>query len=192
MKWENVKPDIRHCDFSRVTHTLSAPAIIKLISVVSDGPFVVISADIDAELKHHLSSYRVEAGGLLVGKVHSFSSLEQDLIAIEITSIAPSIDFDGTAVSLRMSSSVWGETKNIRSNDEFVVGWYHSHPNLGAFFSGTDRATQKRFFFNAFNVGLVVDPIRKEEKWFRTGDSVEVDHNKVRRSLPWVGAGKNV
>lgn len=192
MKWENVTPDIQHCDFSRVTHALSASAIIKLISIVSDGPFVVIGADIYAEVKRHLSSYRVESGGLLVGKVHSLSSLYQDLIAIEITSIAPSLEFDGTAVSLRMSSSVWNETTQIRSNDEIVVGWYHSHPDLGAFFSGTDRATQKRFFSNAFSIGLVVDPIRNEEKWFRTGDSVEVARNKVLRSLPWVGAGKNV
>ncbi len=42
-----------------------------------------------------------------------------------------------------------------------VVGWYHSHPNLGAFFSGTDRATQRAFFNRPYSVGLVVDPVRR-------------------------------
>ncbi|MHC9538742.1 MAG: hypothetical protein AB9903_04415 [Vulcanimicrobiota bacterium] len=29
-----------------------------------------------------------------------------------------------------------------------MLGWYHSHPNIGAFFIHTDRATQKAFLNN--------------------------------------------
>jgi proteasome lid subunit RPN8/RPN11 len=47
-----------------------------------------------------------------------------------------------------------------------VVGWYHSHPGLGAFFSHTDRRTQQAFFAHAYSVGWVVDPLRGESAWF--------------------------
>jgi proteasome lid subunit RPN8/RPN11 len=55
-----------------------------------------------------------------------------------------------------------------------VVGWYHSHPNLGVFFSGTDRKTQRDFFNQSHSLGLVVDPIRLQEKWFIGPDSIEL------------------
>lgn len=44
--------------------------------------------------------------------------------------------------------------------DEKIVGWYHSHPNMGAhFFSSTDIATQKRYqMFLPQSVGFVIDP----------------------------------
>ncbi|MFX1298823.1 MAG: hypothetical protein ACFFD2_28690, partial [Promethearchaeota archaeon] len=44
--------------------------------------------------------------------------------------------------------------------NEVIIGWYHSHPKMGAhFFSATDIATQKRYqhFLNQA-VGLVLDP----------------------------------
>jgi proteasome lid subunit RPN8/RPN11 len=39
-----------------------------------------------------------------------------------------------------------------------IVGWFHSHPNLGAFFSNTDRATQAAFFNQPYSIGWVIDP----------------------------------
>ncbi|MCY1311905.1 hypothetical protein D9M70_622700 [compost metagenome] len=64
-----------------------------------------------------------------------------------------------------------------------MVGWYHSHPNLGAFFSGVDRKTQKDFFNSNYNLGLVIDPIRNEEKWFISSESIEVNPNCVRGEI---------
>ncbi len=192
MRWTTVKADVRYCDFSVVAQNLSVASIIQIVSYAIAGPPIVIQTETQTGIKQHLSMYKVEAGGLLIGKVHSLSSLERDLIAIEITSFVPSNDFDGSAVALRMNSSVWSQTSQVIGADELVVGWYHSHPNLGAFFSGTDRVTQRRFFSNAYSIGLVIDPIRNEEKWFLTGDSIEVVPEKILRSLPWAGVGKSV
>jgi len=48
-----------------------------------------------------------------------------------------------------------------------IVGWYHSHPDYGAFFSPTDRDTQRIYFSSVpWRVGLVVDPVRDEGKFF--------------------------
>jgi proteasome lid subunit RPN8/RPN11 len=57
---------------------------------------------------------------------------------------------------------------------EVVVGWFHSHPDLGAFFSGTDRRTQAGFFHHPFSLGWVVDPVRGEQAWFCGPHSVEL------------------
>ena len=44
---------------------------------------------------------------------------------------------------------------------EMVVGWYHSHPGFGCWFSGTDINTQQSFEqLNARAVGIVVDPVQ--------------------------------
>jgi len=44
---------------------------------------------------------------------------------------------------------------------EMVVGWYHSHPGMGCWFSGTDVNTQQSFEqLNPRAVGVVVDPIQ--------------------------------
>jgi len=44
---------------------------------------------------------------------------------------------------------------------------------LGAFFSGTDRSTQRAFFSHPYSVGWVIDPQRNDEKVFVGGDSEE-------------------
>ncbi|KAK2195410.1 bifunctional Rpn11-EIF3F [Babesia duncani] len=44
---------------------------------------------------------------------------------------------------------------------EVVVGWYHSHPGFGCWFSGTDVNTQQSFEqLNPRAVGIVIDPIQ--------------------------------
>jgi proteasome lid subunit RPN8/RPN11 len=41
-----------------------------------------------------------------------------------------------------------------------ILGWYHTHPKLGIFLSGTDRDTMSLQFNDPFSIALVVDPIR--------------------------------
>ncbi|MCG3201208.1 MAG: hypothetical protein NFCOHLIN_01074 [Gammaproteobacteria bacterium] len=60
-----------------------------------------------------------------------------------------------------------------------VVGWFHSHPNLGAFFSGTDRSTQRKFFGHEYSLGYVIDPIRDEHAYFLGADSEEIGSDTV-------------
>jgi len=60
-----------------------------------------------------------------------------------------------------------------------IVGWYHSHPNLGVFFSGIDRATQSAFFNYPYALGLVIDPIRRQRKCFFGGASEELDTQAI-------------
>jgi proteasome lid subunit RPN8/RPN11 len=112
-------------------------------------------------------------GGLLVGSVYEGLSCGDNFV-VAVSDFARSIDFDGTSVSLRMDPDVWERARTRSHDGATVVGWYHSHPNLGVFFSGTDRKTQRAFFNQSHSIGLVIDPIRLEEKWFIGADSEEL------------------
>ena len=49
---------------------------------------------------------------------------------------------------------------------ESVIGWYHSHLDIGCFMSPTDIATQNGLFGGECGFALVIDPVRKEMKVF--------------------------
>ncbi len=183
MKWNNVKPDITAFHVNEVTTGWSAIDMAKLITATADCPLVVIPDYVRQKIMAHLKTRKVELGGLLVGSVVSIDDLNEGLTIIVITDSVESKDFDSTSVSLSMSPSVWQSANKSSDAKTFVVGWYHSHPNLGAFFSGVDRKTQKDFFNSNYNIGLVIDPIRNEEKWFISSDSTEINPNNVRREL---------
>lgn len=183
MKWNNVKPDIRARHIDEVTPGWSAIDIAKLITSTANCPLIVFPDHVRQKIMAHLKIKKVELGGLLVGSVVSINDLKEGLTIIVINDSVESNDFDSTSVSLSMSPSVWQSANKSSNAKNFVVGWYHSHPNLGAFFSGVDRKTQKDFFNSAYNLGLVIDPIRNEEKWFVGPDSTEVNPSFVRNEL---------
>ena len=122
----------------------------------------------------------VEMGGLLIGAVHSLDGGNSGFV-VSVEDFARGDEFDGTSVSLRLDTGVW-ETARMRSGGELsVIGWYHSHPNLGAFFSGTDRRTQAAFLGEPHCLGLVVDPVRRQEKWFLGANSTPLERVQVLR-----------
>ena len=49
---------------------------------------------------------------------------------------------------------------------ESIVGWYHSHLDIGCFLSPTDISTQNGLFGGECGFALVIDPVRKEIKVF--------------------------
>jgi len=71
----------------------------------------------------------------------------------------------GTSVSVEAVDPVYQTTmldmlKQV-GRPEMVVGWYHSHPGFGCWFSGVDVNTQQSFeALNSRAVGIVVDPIQ--------------------------------
>jgi proteasome lid subunit RPN8/RPN11 len=128
----------------------------------ADGITVAIDrAALDAALAH-LGRHPDEQGGLLLGEVYAEGDDPAATRIVLVTQAVPARDFDGTSVSLRMEAGVWSDARARLGARELVVGWYHSHPDLGAFFSGTDRRTQRAFFAHAYSVGWVVDPLRGE------------------------------
>jgi proteasome lid subunit RPN8/RPN11 len=183
MKWNNVKPDILASHINRVTAGWSAIDMVKLISHTTDCPLVIIPDQVHHKIMEQLKTKKVELGGLLVGNVISIDDLNEGLVVIVVKYAVQSDDFNSTSVSLSMNPTVWQSANQLSTTETFVIGWYHSHPNLGAYFSGVDRKTQKDFFNSPYNLGLVIDPIRNEEKWFIGEESIEVNSTKVKSGL---------
>ena len=66
----------------------------------------------------------------------------------------------------------------VKNENLLVVGWWHSHINLGCFLSSVDIKTQEIFFPKSYQVALVVDPVREEYKFF------SLDLNSISKYKP--------
>jgi proteasome lid subunit RPN8/RPN11 len=151
----------------------------------SDPPAVDvwIAPAVDRQVMAHLLTLDVEQGGLLVGKAYSGPGSDQ-VAHVRITGSAPAEDAQGTAFSLRMGTAVWRAAQAMLAADEMIVGWYHSHPGLTAFFSDTDRQTQRAFFNHPYSVGWVIDPHNRDEALFLGGDCIPVERGPDRLQPP--------
>lgn len=151
-----------------------APAIDAMLRefATGDGVLIVVSAAAADAVTRHLASQADEQGGLLIGEVYAEGAEAAGCRVVHVTQAVPAQEFSSTGVSLRMASGVWEDARRRLGVLEIIVGWYHSHPGLGAFFSHTDRHTQRAFFPHAYSVGWVVDPVRGESEWFLGPDAV--------------------
>lgn len=181
--WSEQKPDFFRRPIIDLVSQL--PFISACTVLLNDGksPKVIVDLGTMDSIYSYLAERSVEMGGLLIGTVYSFAD-DVDKFVISISDHARSVEYDSTGVSLRMDTPVWENARLKSHGGRSVIGWYHSHPNLGAFFSGTDRRTQRAFFNHPHCVGLVIDPIRREEKWFIGGESDELGAHQILRHRP--------
>jgi hypothetical protein len=47
-----------------------------------------------------------------------------------------------------------------------TTGWFHTHVDVGIFYSGYDKSLHEGFFDLPYMIGLVLDPVRKEMDFF--------------------------
>jgi proteasome lid subunit RPN8/RPN11 len=182
MSWNELPPDFKLEEFSRLTGKLGvADAYLLLRLGEREESLVLVDEGAAKRAMAHVSGFDVESGGLLVGKTFTTNATAFACLrhVIAILNCVPADEVTGTSVALRMESKLWTKANESKPDDQFVVGWFHSHPNLGAFFSGTDRGTQARFFSDSHKVGWVIDPIRKEDAWFIGGNSRELPEGCV-------------
>jgi proteasome lid subunit RPN8/RPN11 len=129
----------------------------------------------------HVVASSLERGGLLLGSPLVEGST---LAAVYVRAAVPALDDRASAISLQMNAAVWDAARAALAPGECVVGWFHSHPGIGAFFSGIDRRTQAGFFNHPFSLGWVIDPQRQEEAWFRGAGSAALEPTAVVRLAP--------
>ncbi len=116
--------------------------------------------------EHCISALPNETGGFLLGHV-GFDS-DENCWHVEVDE----------AVSLELSeqtpaylSFTWRDVNRIRTyrEDRFkaLVGWYHTHPDMGIFLSDTDLdKTHRILFAEPFQIALVYDPVRRSAGYF--------------------------
>ena len=143
-------------------------------------PLVAIERAAIESAWQHLVASRLERGGLLLGRaLHAEASTKSPVALVHVRAAVPGLQDEGTEYSLRLHAGVWDAARVLLQPGEVVVGWFHSHPDLGAFFSGTDRRTQAGFFQHPFSLGWVVDPVRDEQAWFRGPSAIELPATDV-------------
>ncbi len=162
---------IKWTDRSEPLHMPVLPAGVEQAEVAE----VRIDPQAEAGVLAHLAGHDTEAGGLLLGEAYARRDDVTSVALIRVRAGIAAADSTGTAFSLAMGSSVWRDAQAALQPGWRIVGWYHSHPGLGAFFSGTDRRTQRAFFAHPWSIGWVIDPIRGEQAWFLGPDSEPIE-----------------
>ena len=142
-------------------------------------PRVVIASDCLRAVMQHINASCAELGGLLVGQAYAESEGGDEPQLVAVNCSVESKTFDSTSVSLRMEAEVWELARPLLGSDARVIGWYHSHPDLGAFFSDTDRTTQRRFFRQPYSLGIVIDPVRDQLKAYLGPDCLEIPGENI-------------
>lgn len=130
-----------------------------------ETPTVIVDRSAWDALWAHARSAGVEVGGLLIGEVFRDTSTRRPVVVVR--GAVPALGGASSAVSFTFTPDAWDHLTAERDRqwpDLITVGWFHTHPNLGVFYSGTDRATQRAFFNQPWNIGIVVDPLARSDQ----------------------------
>jgi proteasome lid subunit RPN8/RPN11 len=173
IKWSEQKSEIVRQPIERLYAWLAIPDVLRIESERGERILVIIAAAVRQTVRAHLRTRMTELGGLLIGEVFVDADAATPCV-IRVLEAIPSHDYSSTGVSLRMESDVWSRARAALGGDRLIVGWYHSHPGLSAFFSDTDRKTQRAFFAHAYSLGWVVDPTDDDEKIYLGAESAEI------------------
>ncbi|OJJ19954.1 hypothetical protein BKI52_15870 [marine bacterium AO1-C] len=123
---------------------------------------------------------RVEQGGILLGKIYQ-DKATGTTYGVAHQAIAGH-SARGNAVALEMTHETWkmmiDEADKLLENNsglgDYIIGWYHTHPNtLDVFMSGTDRNTQRLFFNQDWHFAIVLNPHREIWKAFQGAEATE-------------------
>lgn len=146
---------------------------------------VYIEAQALDNLKQHLeSNLRVEQGGILFGNTYQDSELGT---YVEITASIAAPATIGTGSHLEFTSNSWlaiMDEAKANHPEANIVGWYHSHPNIGVFMSGTDMRTQQAFFYHDWSVSIVYDPVRQDIGFFLGKNAIKVNPIIINSPTP--------
>jgi proteasome lid subunit RPN8/RPN11 len=114
---------------------------------------------------HGRSNLYSELGGALLGRAYQF----QERLYVEIQAALPVVSADRGPVHFTFNADSWRQLSQDREQhypNLEIVGWFHTHPNLGVFYSADDVVVHSAAFTLPWQVGLVVDPAREEACFF--------------------------
>ncbi len=111
--------------------------------------------------EHAHSNLDSEVGGVLMGHLREGESH----LSIDVLAALPAVTDDHGPVHFTFTADAWARIHEDRSDqcpDLQIVGWFHTHPDLGVFYSADDVVVHSAAFVMPWQVGLVIDPIRLE------------------------------
>ena len=114
---------------------------------------------------HSISNLRSELGGVLLG--HAYRDGEQ--LLVEVIAALPARNDDHGPIHFTFTADAWSQIHHERAAqypDLEIVGWFHTHPGLGVFYSSDDVVVHTAAFTLPWHVGLVVDPLGNVASYF--------------------------
>jgi proteasome lid subunit RPN8/RPN11 len=148
---------------------LPAPADAWLLhgEVPTEGQPVVLihqlaALQVDA---HSRSNLGCELGGALLG--HAYR--HKNGVIVEVKAALPALNADHGPVHFTFAADSWSRLQRDRAAHYAnldIIGWFHTHPDLGVFYSSDDVVVHSAAFTLPWHIGLVVDPIRQEASFF--------------------------
>jgi len=122
---------------------------------------------------HSVSNLRSELGGALLGQVYR----HQSTVFVDVAAALVAISGDHGPIHFTFSADSWSQLQKDRAEqypELAIVGWFHTHPGLGVFYSSDDVVVHSAAFTLPWHVGLVVDPVQQEACFFGwTGGQLE-------------------
>lgn len=128
---------------------------------LDEQPRVVYTQNALAQIMAHCdTTHAAEVGGALLGTAYQHN----DLLFIEVEAAIPAVSADNGPSHFTFTADVWAQLHRDREAypDLEIVGWFHTHPDLGVFFSADDVIVHTAAFREPWHVALVVDPVRDE------------------------------
>ncbi|MBX7251769.1 MAG: Mov34/MPN/PAD-1 family protein [Candidatus Promineofilum sp.] len=114
---------------------------------------------------HSRSRLDAELGGALLGHAYRYKGS----VVVEVKAALPAVSSDHGPVHFTFSADSWSRLHRDRTAHYAqldIVGWFHTHPDLGVFYSSDDVVVHSAAFTLPWHVGLVVDPVRDEAAFF--------------------------
>jgi proteasome lid subunit RPN8/RPN11 len=110
--------------------------------------------------KHAKEGMPNGVGGILLGGLYRDPDKDEDYV--EIHNAFPSASSFNEEMSLRVVNRVIADMEQVSLKtypNQIVIGWYHTHPGKGIFFSENDVLIHETFYRETPNVALILDPL---------------------------------
>ena len=135
-------------------------------TVYLDAPTVLVHSDVLDEIVAYSSQdLQREQGAFLLG-VHHVKPHE----AVEVRHFLPALQTRNESGSVTFTHDTWAQLHRQATElypDDIVLGWHHTHPDIGVFLSPQDQFIHRNFFRESWQIALVVDPCKCEFGFFQ-------------------------
>lgn len=160
-----IKASSAHADINRLPERDTAlrgrPFQFRGGQLGPDQPRIVLFPQaVDKMAAHALGDVRSEVGGVLLGS--AFRNASE--LYVEVQAALPAQTDDHGPIHFTFNADAWAQIHRDRAEkypELDIVGWFHTHPGLGIFFSGDDVVVHSAAFVLPWHVAMVVDPLSK-------------------------------
>ncbi|RMH01315.1 MAG: hypothetical protein D6706_02050, partial [Chloroflexi bacterium] len=132
----------------------------------TDELIVLVSPEALRQIDNHSQQdLTQELGGGLLGTAYRHNGQ----VFVHITAALPVNSPDHGPIHFTFTADAWRQLQQERDAQYpalEIVGWFHTHPDLGVFYSSDDVVVHSAAFTLPWHVGLVVDPVRQEACFF--------------------------